>query len=105
MCSCGKLENHPILVRTSADDQKLTVWDDGTITHGRMGAYLRGLGTPRYEYARVNRRRAVMLMADDFALYNAAEIPALVKCAQATYAHTYASEDLRRAHVKRTFEK
>jgi hypothetical protein len=96
LCSCGCTEPHVIATRETFDGVQLSIWSDGSITHGRLGTYLRGLGECRSNYGRRARVRAVRLMADDFAVFTAAEIPTVIKIAEATFAHSYSSEVDRR---------
>lgn len=99
ICPCGCTEAHVIATRESFDGAKLSLWSDGAITHGRCGTYLRGLGNGRSRYARRVRALAVRLVADDLCIFTAAEIPAVIKAAEGTYAHDYSSETDRRNHA------
>lgn len=97
-CSCGCREAHKVARRETFDGKRVELWSDGSIT--QQGVYLRGLGTPRYRWAQAWRIRAVRLIADDVGLYTAAELPAVVKIAERTFAHSYSTEDARRSHVR-----
>ena len=101
LCSCGCAEPHVIMYRTTADDARLALWSDGAVTHGRGGTFLRGLGTPRSEYRRRWRAQAVRLVADNVSLFDAAELPHVVKLAEQSYRHTYSSDVSRRTDVVR----
>lgn len=94
-CSCGCVEPHIIARRTTADGVRVDVWSDGTLT--QRGMFLRGLGTPRSNWAVSARARAARLVCDELELYNLAELP---KVAAKTYAHTYSSEADRLGHVR-----
>jgi hypothetical protein len=88
------------MYRTTADEVRLALWSDGAVTHGRSGAYLRGYGVCRSHYARRARAAAVRLLADDVALFTAAELPLVLKVAQSTYRYTYTNDTDRRLHVR-----
>jgi hypothetical protein len=87
------------MYRTTADEVRLALWSDGAVTHGRSGAYLRGFGVCRSGYARRARAAAVRLLADDVALFTAAELALVLKVAQSTYRYTYKSDVDRRRHA------
>ena len=101
-CSCGCTEPHQIARRTTADGVRLAVWSDGAVTLA-VGIYLRGLGIPRSAWARATRARAVRLVMGDLEMFDATEIPPLVKAAEATYRHTWSSDHDRRAFVLSRF--
>lgn len=86
-CSCGCLAPHQIAVRDLADGSAVSVWSDGEITLGRtkLGATLAGLGRPRSRYTRNLRRRAIMLMVDDFGLFDLSEVSAIVRTAERSF--------------------
>lgn len=98
-CSCGRVDAHQIAARQSFDEVKLSIWSDGSITQGRFGTYLPGLGKRRSNWARQVRAQAVRLIADDLSIFTTAEIPTVIKAAERTYAHTYRSETDRRIHA------
>lgn len=97
-CSCGCIEAHRIARRETFNGKGVEVWSDGTLT--QQGVYLRGLGLPKSHWSRRVRALAVRLVMDDLGLYTTAEIPAVIKIAERTFAHTYSSEDARRVHVR-----
>ncbi|MDQ3170317.1 MAG: hypothetical protein M3Q55_09295 [Acidobacteriota bacterium] len=99
-CSCGCTAAHVVMHRTTADGVRLALWSDGAITLGRGGRYLRGLGEGRSSWARRARVRAVLGVADDIGLFDAADVPRLVKVAESTYASTWSSEADRRTWVR-----
>lgn len=100
LCSCGCAEPHVVMRRETADGARLAIWNDGALTHANaLGTYVRGLGEPRSNWSRHARRRAVMLVADDLAVFDLAEIPVVVKAAENCMPHTYRSEHDRRVHA------
>ena len=106
ICSCGCVEPHVVAYRDTSDCARLGFWSDGSIT--RSGAYLRGLGTPRSEYAVAVRANALWAIRDDVSLYAVAEIPAVVRVAEATFksGSRFSCEADRRATIRaRAFAK
>jgi hypothetical protein len=103
-CSCGCTETHPIATRETADERHVTVWSDGTITHGRtkLGALLRGLGRPTTGYARNRRARAVRLLLDDLGLLDLAEIAPAVKRAERGFRMGFIAPEFHRSFVFRS---
>lgn len=99
-CSCGETKAHEVMRRTTADGYTLSIWNDGAITHRRMGAYVRGLGAPRSQYGERTRARAVFAVADNLSLFDLAEVPRLVKIAESTFADNWRSEDDRRTWIR-----
>ena len=101
VCSCGCTKAHVIAVRETADEHRVTVWSDGSLSQGRFGAIVPGTGTPRSRYTRTRRAYAVRLVMDDFGACNLAEIPTLVGAAEATFKHTWSTrDDARRAAIR-----
>lgn len=101
-CSCGCAEPHKFARRETSDGYRIDLWTDGSITHG-LNIYLRWLGPVRSRWARGARASALRLMADDIPLYEAAEIPALIKLAAKTFAWRWKDVDHVRAWVRSTF--
>lgn len=101
ICSCGNPETHKVATRETADGFKVTIWSDGGLTVSYLHHYVRGLGNPRTNYGRTNRKRSVKLLMDSFGLMNLKEISRAIKLAERSYAHTYDTEDSRRLHVIR----
>lgn len=101
-CSCGCTAAHIILTRETFDGITVSIWSDGALTTGRskLGVLVRGLGQPRSNYARGARRAALKAIADDLGILALSEIPAAVKIAEKTFAHTWSSEDARRAFIR-----
>jgi hypothetical protein len=100
-CSCGCTKPHPIATRETADGHRLSVWSDGTLTRGRFGALVSGLGKPRSRYTAKRRAYAARLIMDEISAFDLAEIPVLVKAAEDTHKHTWANlDDTRRAAVR-----
>lgn len=80
-CSCGESGHHVIARRVTADGKHVLAWDDGTLTWA-LGYAIRGSANPRTPEGRERARRAAWLVLEDVCLFNADEVPALVKAAR-----------------------
>lgn len=100
VCPCGTLGHHRVARRTTADGRQINIGSDGSMWMP-LGLPIRGLGAPRTRYGSHRRADAVRLMMDSLSLFNLAEIPALIRAAEATSRYSYASEDARRADAVR----
>jgi len=99
LCSCGCAEPHVVAQRETADGVRLSIWSDAAVTHGRLGRVLVGLGAPRSRFAQRARAAAVRLLMDEVGILDINEIAPAIKAAEKTYAHTWSSDDARRAFV------
>lgn len=108
LCSCGCTTVHVIARRETADGRALTILSDGVILAGpaKFSPVLRGLGSPRSNYTAGKRLAAVALMLDDLSLFDIAEIPAVIKCAETTIGAPFTAGDpARRVFVRRYIAK
>lgn len=80
-CTCGCTEVHRIAYRRTADDMRVELWSDGMVTWA-MGLFMRGVGKPRHKYVERANRFALDAIADDVSLYDAEELPSVVRTAR-----------------------
>jgi len=85
--------------RETADGHALAIWSDGSLTLGTLGHFLATLGTPRRTYKQVQRRRAVLALADDLALLDLSEVAPAIRRMEATFRYNWKSEGHRRMMV------
>src|SRR5690606_19482601 len=80
-CTCGNPDDHVIARRVTADGKHVLAWDDGTLTWA-LGYAIRGSASPRTPEGRERARRAAWLVLDDVCLFDADEVPALIRAAR-----------------------
>ena len=81
LCSCGCTGAHRIARRETADGIRLDLWSDGTVNSG-MGFAVPGVGAARSDYEAELDVAAGWLAFAEVALYDAAEVSRLVRCAR-----------------------
>ena len=81
VCTCGNPHEHVIARRVTADGKHVLAWDDGTLTWA-LGYAIRGSAHPRTPEARERARQAARLVLEDVCLFDADEVPALIKAAR-----------------------
>jgi len=81
-CSCGEAKSHVVARRMTSDDVPIALWDNGALTWGSLGHFVKNSSHPRTaEHARV-ALRAGRLVLGDVCLYDAKEVPTLVSAAR-----------------------
>lgn len=80
-CSCGGCEAHLMAVRRTFDGKEVQLWSDGVVTWG-MGYGIEGIGRARSCSGRRLDVRAAWTVAAKVELYDAVEVPALVRLAR-----------------------
>ncbi len=69
--------------RSTSDGKHVCLWSDGLLTWA-MGYFIKGAARPRTESGRNEALRAGWLVLGDVELYDAAEVPTLVRAARLT---------------------
>lgn len=80
-CSCGKTQAHVIARRTTFDGKHVCLWNDGSMTWA-LGQSIKGAW---FKPAPANRQRALRagrLAMGEVCLYEAKEVPDLIKAAR-----------------------
>ena len=86
--------------RTSHDGYAVHLWDDGCVTYGGMATVVAGAGVARSP-AMVNLNIAAgWLVLGDVALYDRAELPALVKAARKAVRAGGGRDEMRRMALR-----
>lgn len=80
-CTCGVATDHLVATRRTADGKSVQLWSDGQVTWG-LGYGMRGVGRARYYSVRQRNLQAGWIVIGDVELYDAAEVPALVRAAR-----------------------
>lgn len=77
-CSCGDAAPHIVARRETADGHALALWSDGTWTWGALGRIVRGCALRPV----ASDVTAGWLVAGEVALWDATEVPALIRAAR-----------------------
>lgn len=78
MCTCGRTDLHVIAERRTFDGIRVCGWSDGEVTFG-LGIYPQGI---RRRRTRVYAEQIRDLVLEEVSLYDAAEVPALIRAAR-----------------------
>jgi hypothetical protein len=87
--------------RRTADGKTVILWSDGLLTFG-MGFGIPGVGRARSAYARNRDTTIGWIVMDDVALYDAADVAALVAAARRAHAKPGSTEDTIRSDMRRS---
>lgn len=80
-CPCGDPHPHQIARRATADGKHVLAWSDGQMTWA-LGCAIKGSPRPRNADQQRRALAAAQLVLDDVCLFDAAEVPALIKAAR-----------------------
>lgn len=74
----------PIVIasRNTADNYPVQLWDDGSVTYGRLSTYVRGAGVAKTAEAVNLNIMAGWLVIGDVSLYDVSELSQLVRAAR-----------------------
>lgn len=71
-----------IATRRMSGGEKVQFWDDGGVTLGNFGQYVKGFGPGRTSASRAKFRDANWLLAGEVALYDKIELPCAIATAR-----------------------
>jgi len=89
-----------IAQRKTADDKAISLWNDGSLTWGRMGTVIKGSPHPRTDAQIEEALKAGHLVMGDVELYDAADVPRLIEAARKVAKRGGLPGDVRREFAK-----
>lgn len=89
-----------IAQRKTADDKTISLWNDGSLTWGRMGTVIKGSPHPRTDTQIREALKAGHLVMGEIELYDAADVPRLIEVARKVTRRGGQPGDLRREFAK-----
>lgn len=86
--------------RQTADDKAVSLWNDGSLTWGRMGTVIKGSAHPRTDAQIREALAAGHLMMGEIELYDSDDVPRLIEVARKVARRNGLPGDVRREFAK-----